>query len=195
MTNCVLTSKTKALLLKPRETTKMMKNCRCHTGKGMVDQRHRFLFPDSPLSTAEPLGKPSQRPPKASLLIQRAWRGILMPRGETCRETIFAAQLPRNYPHRGGNFERRKKSPLLRGRGNLRGILRGNLVVRVIASQKAARQWGGAILAARHQDVSQGPLGRPPPRHLTLLRGTLPRRASRRVMPLGWWPSQGTPTY
>ena len=37
---------------------------------------------------------------------QRAQRGILMPRGKTCRETIFAAQLPRNYPHRGGNFER-----------------------------------------------------------------------------------------
>ena len=36
---------------------------------------------------------------------QRARRGILMPRG---RETIFAAQLPRNYPHRGGNFERGK---------------------------------------------------------------------------------------
>ena len=36
-----------------------------------------------------------------------------MPRGKNCRETIFAAQLPRNYPHRGGNFEKKKKSPLL----------------------------------------------------------------------------------
>ena len=32
-------------------------------------------------------------------------RGILMPRGKNCRETIFAAHLPRNYPHYGGNFE------------------------------------------------------------------------------------------
>ena len=39
---------------------------------------------------------------------QRAQRGISMPRGKNCRETIFAAQLLRNYPHRGGNFERGK---------------------------------------------------------------------------------------
>ena len=39
---------------------------------------------------------------------QRAPRGILMPRGKNCRETIFAAQLPRNYPHHGVNFERGK---------------------------------------------------------------------------------------
>ena len=28
-----------------------------------------------------------------------------MPRGKNCRETIFAAQLPRNCPHRGGQFK------------------------------------------------------------------------------------------
>ena len=39
---------------------------------------------------------------------QRARRGILTPRGKNCRETIFAAQLPRNYPHHGVNFERGK---------------------------------------------------------------------------------------
>ena len=33
-----------------------------------------------------------------------------MPRGKNCRETIFATQLSRNYPHRGGNFGRRKKA-------------------------------------------------------------------------------------
>ena len=48
---------------------------------------------------------------------QRARRGILMPRGKNRRETIFAAQLPRNYPHHGGIFERGKKCPLLWGRG------------------------------------------------------------------------------
>ena len=42
------------------------------------------------------------------LLTQRARRGISMPRGKNCRETIFAAQLPRKYPHHGGNFERGK---------------------------------------------------------------------------------------
>ena len=46
---------------------------------------------------------------------QRARRGISMPRGKNCRETIFAAQLPRNYPHRRGNFETGKESPLLWG--------------------------------------------------------------------------------
>ena len=39
-------------------------------------------------------------------LAQRARRGILMPRGKNCRETMFAAQLLRKYPRRGGYFER-----------------------------------------------------------------------------------------
>ena len=57
---------------------------------------------------------------------QRARRGILMPRGKNCRETIFAAQLPRNYPYHGGNLERGKMSSNV-GRGNLGGISRDNL--------------------------------------------------------------------
>ena len=40
-----------------------------------------------------------------------------MARDNFCRETIFAAQLPRDSPHHGGNFER----------GKLGGILRDNL--------------------------------------------------------------------
>ena len=69
---------------------------------------------------------------------QRARRGILMPRGKKCRETMFAAQLPRNYPHREGNFQRRQKSPLLQGRGILRDILgEGNC-----ESKIATRKWG-----------------------------------------------------
>ena len=39
----------------------------------------------------------------------------------------FAAQLPRNYPHRGGNCERGKKALSCGGEGNLGGILRDNL--------------------------------------------------------------------
>ena len=95
---------------------------------------------------------------RASISSQRAWRGISMSRGKNCRETIFAAQLPRNDPHRGGNFERGKKSPLLWGRGNLGDILRDNLGEGNCKSKIAARQWG-VNFAARHQDVSQGPLG------------------------------------
>ena len=79
-------------------------------------------------------------------------------RGKNCRETICAAQLPRNYPHCGGNFERAKKSPLLWGRGNLGSILRDNLGEGNCES-KIARDSGESIFAARHQDVSQGPLG------------------------------------
>ena len=48
--------------------------------------------------------------PRKNMYTQRARRGILMPRGKNCRETIFAAQLPRNYPHHEGNFEREKMS-------------------------------------------------------------------------------------
>ena len=44
------------------------------------------------------------------ILGQRAWKGILMPRDTNCRKTVFAAQLPRTYPHRGGNSERGKKA-------------------------------------------------------------------------------------
>ena len=42
------------------------------------------------------------------------------------------------------------------------GILGDNLVARVIASQKLPRDSGETIFAARHQSVSQGPLGTPP---------------------------------
>ena len=37
-------------------------------------------------------------------------RDILMSRGKNCPGTIFASQLPRNYPHRRGNFERGKNA-------------------------------------------------------------------------------------
>ena len=33
-----------------------------------------------------------------------------MSRDKDCRETIFVSQLPRNYAHRGGSFERGKKA-------------------------------------------------------------------------------------
>ena len=76
-----------------------------------------------------------------------------MPRGN------FAAQMPRNYPHRGGYFERGEKLPLLWGRDNLGRHLRDNLDEGNFASQKMPRDSGESIFAARHQDVSQGPLG------------------------------------
>ena len=74
------------------------------------------------------------------------------PRDNFCRS--IAAQLP--SPR--GNFERGKKCPLLWGRGNLGGILRDCLSEGNWESKIAARQWG-VNFAARHQDVSQGPLG------------------------------------
>ena len=40
----------------------------------------------------------------------------------------------------------------------MRGILRDNLDEGNCGSKIAARQWGEAILAARHFDISQGPL-------------------------------------
>ena len=65
----------------------------------------------SPRTSRQSTGKMTNRPLLTMYRAenaQRAQRGILMPRGKNCRETIFAAQLPRNYPHRGGNFERGK---------------------------------------------------------------------------------------
>ena len=81
-----------------------------------------------------------------------------MPRGKNCRETIFAAQLPRNYPHRGGNFERGKKA-LSCGGEAIWEAFKETIWVRVIAGQKLPRDSGESIFAARHQDASQGPRG------------------------------------
>ena len=44
---------------------------------------------------------------------RRAWRGIWMSQGEKCRETIFAAQLPRPLPSLRGEFWKRGKIPAL----------------------------------------------------------------------------------
>ena len=99
-------------------------------------------------------------PRNLSRSAQGAQRGILMPRGKTCRETIFAAQLPRNYPHRGGNFERGKN--VLKNVGErqfARHFRRQFGCEGVVESLKLSRDSGESIFAARHQDVSQGPLG------------------------------------
>ena len=67
-----------------------------------------------------------------------------------------AAQLP--SPR--GQFGKRRNCPLLWGRGNLGGILRGNFGEGNCES-KIARETIGSqnFCLARHQDVSQGPLG------------------------------------
>ena len=81
-----------------------------------------------------------------------------MPRGKNCRETIFAAQLPRNYPHHGGSLER-GKNVLCCGGEAIWEAFYETIWARVIESQKLPRDSGESIFAARHQDVSQGPLG------------------------------------
>ena len=43
---CVLTSKTRDLLLRPHENDETDKHGGCHAGEGMVYQRYGFLFPD-----------------------------------------------------------------------------------------------------------------------------------------------------
>ena len=80
-----------------------------------------------------------------------------MPRGKNCRETSFAAQLPRNYPHHGGNFERGTIALSCGGEAIWEAFWEA-IWVRVAASQKLPRE-SGSIFAARHQDASQGPLG------------------------------------
>ena len=81
-----------------------------------------------------------------------------MPRDKNCRETIFVSQLSRNYPHRGVNFER-EENALSCGRETVWEAFEETIWARVIASQKLSRDSGETIFAARHQDVSQGPLG------------------------------------
>ena len=81
-----------------------------------------------------------------------------MPRGKNCREAIFAAQLPHNYPHHGGNFER-GKNVLYCGGEAIWEAFYETILARVIESQKSPRDSVETISAARHQDVSRGPLG------------------------------------
>ena len=73
-------------------------------------------------------------------------KAILSPRGpgeaSQCREARIAAQLPRNCPHRGGNFERGKTTHSCGGEV-IWGAFKETICMRVIASQEIdARQWG-----------------------------------------------------
>ena len=52
----VLTSKTRAFLLRPRENDANDENGGCHAGKGMVCKRHAFLLPDQVICGCGPWG-------------------------------------------------------------------------------------------------------------------------------------------
>ena len=93
-----------------------------------------------------------------------------MPRGKNCRETIFVSQLPRNCPHRGGNFAS-GKNVLYCGERQFGRHFKRQFGRRVNASQKLPRDSGESIFAARQQDVSQGPLGRPTMSQLLYVNG------------------------
>ena len=73
----------------------------------------------------------------------------------------FSYSVAAQLPSPRGQFRKREKNPsLLWGRGNLGGILRDNLGEGNCESKIAARSHSReSIFAARHQDVSQGPLG------------------------------------
>ena len=77
---------------------------------------------------------------------------------QNCRETNFTAQLQCSHPHRMGSFEASKKSSLV-GERQFGRHFKKQLGEGVIASQKLPRDISESIFAARHQDVSQGPLG------------------------------------
>ena len=84
-----------------------------------------------------------------------------MPR---CREAKIAARqflslkCLANTLTAGGNVER-GKCPLLWGEA-IWEVFEETIWVRVNASQKLPRDNGESVFAARHQDVSQGPLGK-----------------------------------
>ena len=95
----------------------------------------------------------------------------ILPKGpgeaSKCRDANIAARqfLPLNCRAitltTGAILKEEKMSSKMWGRGNLGGILRDNLCEgRTWESKIAARQWGVTFCPARHQDASQGPLGR-----------------------------------
>ena len=96
-------------------------------------------------------------PPSKSHCTQRAMRDRLLSRGKKCLDAIFDSQLPSSklspkmppklsLPHKRGPFSSFKTNP----------------AVRVIARQVRDKNCLAAIVAPRHQSVSQGPLGRRP---------------------------------
>ena len=108
---------------------------------------------------------------------QWARRDTLMSRGKNCRETIFVSQLSRGYPHRGGNFER-KKCPLLWARDIFGGMLRDNLGEGNCEPKIVARQWGVNFCRETSRCLA-GPFGQTSPE---VLRPSLGRDFP--------WPSQ-----
>ena len=73
---------------------------------------------------------------------QRAWRGILMPRGENCRETIFCRPIAAQGSLTAGAILKDEKKPSLVGERQLGGISRDNLGEGNCEPKNAARQWG-----------------------------------------------------
>ena len=67
-----------------------------------------------------------------------------MSRDKNRRETMFISQLSRNYPHRGGNFERGKVRSLV-GKRQFGGHVRRLFGPRVIASQNCLETVGGKL--------------------------------------------------
>ena len=78
-------------------------------------------------------------------------------RGKTCRETILSLSCIA-ITLTAGVILKEEKSPLLCLRGSSGGILGDNLGEGNCES-KIVLETGESIFAARHQDVSQGPLG------------------------------------
>ena len=70
---------------------------------------------------------------------------------------FFAAQLPRNCPHRGGNFEGGKNA-LSSGGEAIWEAFWETIWARAIVSQNCRETVGSQFSAARHQYASQGPL-------------------------------------
>ena len=82
-------------------------------------------------------------------------RGKILLQDNCCRAITLAA----------GAIWKKRESPLFWERGNFGGILRGNLD----EGQTLARDSGESIFAARHQDASQGPLGRDRKNNINIL--------------------------
>ena len=84
---------------------------------------------------------PFCKTPFLGMLTQWTRRDILMSRDKNCREIIFVSQLSRNYPHRGGNFER-GKMPSLVGERQCGRHLKRELRDFNCESKIVSRQWG-----------------------------------------------------
>ena len=101
---------------------------------------------------------------------------------KNCRETILAAQLNYNCPHRGGNFERGRKA-LSCGGEAIWEAFKETVWVRVVASQNLPRDSGESIFCCEALKMSRRALWGRFPKFSEIFPQLAPRKCRKQPQP------------